>query len=145
MKMTNDEKLMVCISCGPNGEKLIERGGQLAEVLESPLYVLAVIPSGKSDIELQPRIASWQAKCSEQGATLLVKQPDHLKISDLIAKTAKDHGITQLIIGQCGQTRWQEIMQGSIVNELLKKVEEIDLHVVSVERNDVLTPVSVGV
>ncbi|MFS0724400.1 hypothetical protein [Paenibacillus sp. 1P07SE] len=143
--MTNEEKLMVCISCGPNGERLIDRGSQLAEVLESPLYVLAVTPAGKSQVDLQPRIASWQAKCSEQGATLIVKQPEHLKITELIAKTAKEHGITQLILGQCGQTRWQEITQGSIVNELLKKIEDIDLHVVSVERNDVLTPASVGV
>lgn len=143
--MMNDEKLMVCISCGPNGEKLIDRGSQLAEVLESPLFVLAVTPSGKSEAELQPRVASWQAKCSEQNATLIVRKPEHQKITELIAKTAKDHGITQLIIGQCGQTRWQEIMQGSIVNELLKRIEDIDLHVVSVERNDVLTPVSVGV
>lgn len=134
--MANNEKIMVCVYYGPHGERLIRRGGELAKLLQCPLYVLSVIPVRDDvlDQEQEKFMAAWQTTCDEYGATFIAKMNVDRKAADIIAETARNHHITQLIIGQSGQTRWQEITQGSFVNELLNRIGETDLHIVAVQR-----------
>ncbi|WP_339217689.1 universal stress protein [Paenibacillus sp. FSL W7-1332] len=136
--LLNNEKILVCVYYGPNGERLIRRGGELARLLQCPLFVLSVIPLREDELDqAQERyMAEWQMKCDEYGATFIVKTNEDRKASEIIAETAKNHQITQLIIGQSGQTRWQEITRGSFVNELLNQIGETDLHIVAVQRMD---------
>lgn len=136
--MLNNERILVCVYYGPNGEGLIRRGGELARLLQCPLFVLSVIPKRENELDqAQERyMAEWQTKCDEYGATFIVKTNEDRKASEIIAETAKNLHITQLIIGQSGQTRWQEITRGSIVNELLNQIGETDLHIVAVQRMD---------
>ncbi|WP_256710644.1 universal stress protein [Paenibacillus sp. FSL H8-0548] len=134
--MKNKEKLMVCVYYGPHGERLIRRAGQLAKLLQSPLFVLSVIPVQEDELdpEQERMMAAWKLKCEEWGATFIVKPNENRKSSEMIAETATHLEITQLIIGQSGQTRWQEITHGSFVNELLHRIGETDLHIVAVQR-----------
>lgn len=136
--LLNNEKILVCVYYGPNGERLIRRGGELANLLQCPLFVLSVIPLRENELDqTQERyMAEWQMKCDEYGATFIVKPNKDRKASEIIAETAKNLHITQLIIGQSGQTRWQEITRGSFVNELLNQIGEMDLHIVAVQRMD---------
>lgn len=138
ISLLNNEKILVCVYYGPNGERLIRRGGELARLLQCPLFVLSVIPLRENELDqAQERyMAEWQMKCDEYGATFIVKTNEDRKASEIIAETAKNHHITQLIIGQSGQTRWQEITRGSFVNELLNQIGETDLHIVAVQRMD---------
>ncbi|WP_373232830.1 universal stress protein [Cohnella sp.] len=132
--MENKEKFMVCVYYGPNSERLIRRGGELAKLFRCPLFVLSVIPVQEDtlDPEQKRMMAAWKLKCEEWGATFIVKSNENRKACEIIAETAKRLQITQLIIGQSGQTRWQEITHGSFVNELLNRIEETDLHIVAV-------------
>ncbi|MEC0310817.1 universal stress protein [Paenibacillus lautus] len=136
--LLNNEKILVCVYYGPNGERLIRRGGELARLLQCPLFVLSVIPLREDELDqAQERyMAEWKMKCDEYGATFIVKTNEDRKASEIIAETAKNHHITQLIIGQSGQTRWQEITRGSFINELLNQIGETDLHIVAVQRMD---------
>ncbi len=36
--MLSSEKIMVCVYHAPNGERLIQRGGQLAALCQCPLF-----------------------------------------------------------------------------------------------------------
>ncbi|WP_052737279.1 hypothetical protein [Paenibacillus algorifonticola] len=65
----------------------------------------------------------------------MTKTRGNHKVSDVIADTAKQLQITQLIIGHPGMTRWQEIWNGSIVNELLKKIGVIDIHIIALQES----------
>ncbi|MHA6481734.1 universal stress protein [Paenibacillus sp. strain BS8-2] len=136
--MSTDEKLMVCVSYGPNGEKLIGRGAELANFFRCPLYVLSVIPVKEDELapEQEEWLTRWRHLCEERGATLLIKTSGSTKPAQIIAEAAKSLHISQLIIGQSPQSRWQEIMQGSFVNELLNQIGAIDLHIVAVSRLD---------
>ncbi|GIP17349.1 hypothetical protein J40TS1_29910 [Paenibacillus montaniterrae] len=131
--MICDEKIMVCVHYVQNGERLIRRGGELSQLFESPLYVLSVISEQDEHDQAQAR-SHWQRICEEWGAELIIKPRGHKKVAEAIAEAAKQCGITQLIIGQSAQTRWQEIMHGSIINELLNRLDGVDIHVVAVQR-----------
>ncbi|GAE07499.1 osmosensitive K+ channel histidine kinase KdpD [Paenibacillus sp. JCM 10914] len=111
--MVNNEKIMVCVYYGPNGERLIRRGGELASLLHCPLYVLSVIPLRENELDQDQEqyIAEWKMQCEAIGATFITQSDNQRKASQIIAETAAVHQITQLIIGQTCKTRWQEIRQ----------------------------------
>lgn len=136
--MINNEKIMVCVYYGPNGERLIRRGSELAKLLNCPLIVLSVIAGQRDalDQEQERYMSLWENRCKELGVMFLVETSRGRKTAEVIVATAKRHHITQLVIGQSGQTRWQEIMQGSFINELLNRIGDIDLHIVAVQRID---------
>src|SRR5690625_6030456 len=52
----------------------------------------------------------------------------------VIAEVAYNLNITQIIIGQTPQNRWEEITKGSFSNALLREITFIDVHIVSVDR-----------
>src|SRR5699024_10428158 len=55
-------------------------------------------------------------------------------ISKAIKEVAYKHDITQVIIGERPQNRWEEITRGSFINALLKELVFVDVHIVSVDR-----------
>ncbi|MBD2845374.1 histidine kinase [Paenibacillus sp. IB182496] len=132
------EKLLVCVYYGPNGERLIRRGAELARMMGCPLDVVNVVPgaSGELDFEMERFASHWQTCCSELGADYLSEPAGSRDRAEAIAEVARKRGATQIVIGQSGQTRWQEITQGSFINELLGEIGNIDLHVVAVQRMD---------
>jgi len=134
--MTSDEKILVCVHHVPNGEQLIRRGGELSNLFHCPLYVLNITPEHASAHKQKTEglNVQWQQICDKWEATLVTKTCDAKKVVDMIADVAKQYGITQLIIGQSGQTRWQEIWHRSFINELLREMDGVDIHVVSVDR-----------
>jgi len=134
--MTSDEKILVCVHQVPNEEQLIRRGGELSNLLHCPLYVLNIDNEQTNTHEQSQHSFTelWQRKYAEWEATVITKSCDTKKVVEMITDTAKQHNITQLIIGQSGQTRWQEIMHGSIINDLLSRMDGVDLHIVSVDR-----------
>ena len=55
-------------------------------------------------------------------------------IQKVIAEVAKNYSISQIIVGQSAQSRWEEITKGSFLNVLLKEVPFVDFHIVAVQR-----------
>jgi len=132
-----DECILVCVYYGPNGERLIRRGGKIASMLNCPLYVLTVDPQpeGEWDIEKTHYIAAWKKIAGEHGADeFIIKYNEKRPVAKVIAEVSKQKNVTQIILGQTAQSRWEEITKGSLINVLLNEIPFVDLHVVSVSR-----------
>lgn len=129
----SNEKIMVCMYNWPSADTLIRRGVQLSRMLNAPLSVLSIITN--QDGGNAARQEAWKQAVAEAGAELLIQKCDGRKPSKVIADAARANDATQLIIGQCGQTRWQEITQGSFANELLSIIGDIDLHIVAADHD----------
>lgn len=133
-----DECILVCVYYGPNGERLIKRGHKLAQMLECPMYVLTVdqLPYDEFDAEKSNYIETWQEMAAELGAEQFIIRDNEPKPSvKVIAEVAHQYNVTQVIIGQTPQNRWEEITKGSFVNALQREVSSfIDIHIVSLDR-----------
>ena len=46
-----DERILVCVYYGPNGERLIKRGHKLSQIMNCPLYVMTVDPLPYDDFD----------------------------------------------------------------------------------------------
>jgi len=137
VKSQMDERILVCVYYGPNGERLIRRGYELSQLSNSPFYVLTVdrLSSDEFDAEKASYIEQWQELCDELGAEkFILKDNESRPIVKAIKEVAYKYNITQVIIGEQPQNRWEEITKGSFVNLLLRELVFVDIHVVSVDR-----------
>ncbi|HLR03519.1 MAG TPA: universal stress protein [Virgibacillus sp.] len=132
-----DESILVCTFYGPNGERLINRGYKLATTLDCPLYVLTVdpLPFDKFDEKKSGYVERWKELAEECDVEdFILKDNEKRPAAKVIAETANNLNITQIIIGQSPQNRWEEITKGSFANALLKEITFTDVHIVSVDR-----------
>lgn len=133
-----DESILVCVYYGPNGERLIRRGGKIANMLNCPLYVLTVdpLPEDELDIEKSHYIEHWKQLVKEHNAEhFYIKYNESRPVAKVIGEVARKHNITQIVLGQTAQSRWKEITKGSFINILLTEIPFVDLHIVSVSRD----------
>ncbi|MGJ9459072.1 histidine kinase [Oceanobacillus sp. CF4.6] len=132
-----DESILVCVYYGPNGERLIKRGHKLSQIMDCPLYVLTVdaLPYDEFDAEKSGYVDRWKELCDELEVEEFIIRDNEKRASvKAIAEVAHNHNITQIIIGQSPQNRWEEITKGSFVNVLLRAMSFIDIHIVSIDR-----------
>ena len=138
LKTHTDESILVCVYYGPNGERLIRRGSRLSKMLDCPLYILTVIPQSleELDAEKMDYILRWQELAKELGVEeYIIKENEKRPVYKVIAEVARQKEITQIILGQTAQSRWEEITKGSVINVLLREIPFIDLHIISVARH----------
>ncbi|HWJ78544.1 MAG TPA: universal stress protein [Niallia sp.] len=132
-----DESILVCVYYGPNGERLIKRGSKIAKMLDCPLYILTVDPKPLDDLDAEKSsyIARWKELAAHHGADAFILKDNVTKpISKVIAGVAREKNITQIVLGQTAQSRWEQIAKGSIINSLLREIPFVDLHIISVAR-----------
>lgn len=133
-----DECILVCVYYGPNGERLIRRGHKLAKVIDCPLYVLTVDPRPYDafDADKSGYIERWEELSDELGVEKFILLDNEKRPSSkAIAETAHRYNVTQVVIGQTPQNRWEEITKGSFVNALQREMTSfIDIHIVSLDR-----------
>jgi len=137
IKSRMDESILVCVYYGPNGERLIRRGNRLAQIMDCPLYVLTVdaLPYDEFDAEKSGYIDAWKELCDELDVDeFIIRDNEKRSTVKAIAGVAHNYNITQLVIGQSPQNRWEEITKGSFVNVLLRHMTFIDIHIVSLDR-----------
>ena len=133
-----DESILVCVYYGPNGERLIRRGHKMASMLDCPLYILTIdsLQYDEFDAEKSEYVERWQELAEEFDVEEFIIQDNEKRPpSKVIAEMAHKYNITQIIIGQTAQSRWEEITKGSFLNVLLREITFVDFHVVSVDRS----------
>lgn len=131
-----DESILVCVYYGPNGERLIKRGHKLADMLDCPLYILTVDarPYDEFDAEKSSYIQRWQELADKLDAEEFIIRDNARSSVRAIKEVSHNYNITQIVIGQSPQNRWEEITKGSFSNMLLRAMTFIDIHIVSIDR-----------
>lgn len=132
-----DESILVCVYYGPNGERLIRRGFKMASIMDCPLYILTIdsLPYDEFNAEKSDYVDRWKELAEElEVEEFIIRDNEKRPTAKVIAEVAHQNNITQIIIGQTAQSRWEEITKGSFMNVLLREITFVDFHVVSVDR-----------
>ncbi len=131
-KGTN-EKILVCIQYDRNAERLIRRGWRIASRLKAQLVVLNVTMKTIQEMNKQERnrLKEWERLCRQFDAHFVIEQMGGRKIPKVITDVAIENKITQIILGQSARSRWEEITKGSIVNNIMRYTDVIDIHIVA--------------
>lgn len=127
------EKILVCVNLNFNAEYLIRRGYRIAKMLKAELYVLYVNNGIDHKMEDLEKIYEISVLSNKLEAQFKVEKSKYA--ADPIVKFAKEHNITQIIIGQSARTRFHEIIRGSIVRKIMRNTKYVDVLVVADTRH----------
>ena len=122
------EKVMVCISPDKPSDKLLRRGWRIAHRLKAEV-VAVYVPQGKTTLEQQKILEVDFAFAAR--LAIPVERTHGVNISAALAAYAIEHQVTQIVIGHSARTRWRVFVQGSIINDLIRLVRDIDVLVMA--------------
>lgn len=124
------EKILVCINLNFNSEYLIRRGYRIAKMLKSDLHVIYINHDKYTrDRDKLKKLDEVSALCNKLDAAFeMLKSKDTARS---IIKFAEENGITQIVIGESARTRLHEIIRGSIVRKIMRKIKYVDILIVS--------------
>lgn len=122
------DRVMVCLSPYKASDRLLRRGWRIASRLNADIVSVFVAP---------PKISEEQRKILENDAALaktLGVKIEELPIGDVaesLAEYAHKNQVTEIVIGHSNRTPVQELLQGSIINKLIRLAKGIDILVVA--------------
>lgn len=131
-----EEKVLVLLDCDLYSPNTILRGAQLAKALKSNFEVLLLIERG-TDISDQPELelvfAESRKLCKDLGASeFKIKEFSNYKMAfKFLEKFTKKMQFTQLVLAHVAESRWEEMIQGSYANFLMKRMPFIEIHFIS--------------
>ncbi|NEQ28920.1 MAG: universal stress protein, partial [Microcoleus sp. SIO2G3] len=127
------ERVLVCVSTYPSALNLIRRGARLANYMHAPLYALFVDDPDRFLTKAESlHIETCERLCRDLGGQFI--RISHSNKAKAIATVAKDYRATQIVIGESQRSRWKALLKGSLTQQLLKSLENIDVHIIATEK-----------
>jgi two-component system sensor histidine kinase KdpD len=125
------ERIMVAVTAAPGTDMLLRRAARIAARVKGDLDVVHVA-SDSSRASNRKAIEALKDLANNVGARWHELQADDSAAA--ITGFAREHQITQIVIGSSQRSRWQELMGGgSIVRRIIREAGEvgIDVHVIA--------------
>jgi two-component system sensor histidine kinase KdpD len=129
------ERILACISEDPRGAGLVRYAKRLAERLHAPFVALSVESRRTAQLteEERDRIADTLRLAQALDGEAATIPGGTRRIADDILSYAHANNITHIIIGKSTRSRWFEIVNGSVVHDLVRGAGNISVHVLAGE------------
>jgi two-component system sensor histidine kinase KdpD len=138
------ERIMVCIGPDALSVKLVRVAKRMSGGLKAhwaAIYIenerhYRLNKEGQEAVERTLRLAE------RMGGTPHIIQ-GHQRAADEILTYARENGITKIIVGKTPRPRWQEILWGTLADQLIRGSADIDVYIVtgdSEERKTLTSP-----
>ena len=128
------ERVLVCISTYPNTVQLLRRGARVANYMHARFYVLYVNEPDRFLTKAESlHIATCERLCQEFGGEFI--QVRDYNVIKAIAQTAQQYRITQIVMGESQKSRWQIFWKGSLTQQILRLLKNVDIHIISTSRS----------
>jgi len=130
------ERYLVGLSLSPETPRVLRRAARMAARSKADLRSLLIMPDSDISEQAGREIEELKKLSHDLGVVFLEKSGS--KIADIMVETAFEHQITQIVIGASKRSRKDELLKGSIVNQVLRKVGPmgIDVHVIGIRDYD---------
>ncbi len=125
------ERILVCISSHPLSERLVRAGRRLADELNGEWFVVYVETPDRMEFSAphSQRVARSMRLAEQLGASVqMISGPT---IPEAVIDFARRHNITKIVAGKPLRSRWQELLSGSVVDEIIRRSGSIDVYVIS--------------
>ena len=126
------ERILVAVTAAPGTDAIVRRASRMAARIKADLHVLHVVAGDgarRSDAE---QLTILRQVTSDVGADWTEMQADDP--AQAVIDLARDHQITQIVVGSSSRSRWQELKGGgSIVRKISRLAADagIDVHIIA--------------
>jgi two-component system sensor histidine kinase KdpD len=128
------ERVLVCISPSPHAGQLVRAGRRLATRLGAEWIVVFVETPAAAKLSQADRDRVVQTlRLAEQLGADTVTLPGSTMSEEILAY-ARARNVSKIVIGKPARTLWKRIVLGSIVDALVRGSGEIDIYVVSADK-----------
>ncbi len=134
------ERIMVCVSPGPDSARLVRAAKRMADQLGAP-WVAAWVETPaqlRLPAEVRDRVTRTLRLAEQLGAETFTLPGQ--KMSEAILAFAHDRNVTKIVVGKPRRRLWTRILLGSIVDTLVQGSGDIDIYVISAEREQGVSP-----
>jgi two-component system sensor histidine kinase KdpD len=112
----------------------IQTQGYLAFIRDVTLFLKFGSKAKQRRAEAQRHMEEHALLAEDLGAEV-IRISSH-DIAHALIEVARQHHITQIVLGQPARKWWEEVLRGSTVNRLLRLSSDIDIHLVPVRRDE---------
>ena len=124
------ERLLVCVGPSPSSRKLVRATRRLADVLDASWVALHVSTPGISPPERERVARHLEFAQTLGGEVQTVTAPS---LVEAAARFAEAENITKIVAGKPLARRWQDVLTGTVVDQILQRTQGIDFLVVGGE------------
>jgi two-component system sensor histidine kinase KdpD len=128
------ERILVCVDSELSGPRLVRAARRMAAGLRAEWIVVTVETPGhtRQPEAERDRIIPTLRLAEQLGAETAVLSGT--KICQALLAYARTRNVTKIVVGKPAQPRWQGLLLGSTVDELVRHSGEIDVYVISGDR-----------
>ncbi len=129
-----NERLLVCVGPSPFSARLVRATRRIAGSLKAPWVAVHVETPAESRLSDKEREQLSQTlNLVEQLGGETATLSGH-SLTDELIHYARGRNVTKIIVGKPTQPRWKEWLRGSLVYELTRKCGDIDVYVITGDR-----------
>ena len=130
------ERLLVCIGPSPSSSRLVRAAKRMAEGLGAEWIVAYVETPAQTRLspDARDRVAQTMRLAEQLGAE--THTLTGARMSDEILAFARARNVSKIVVGKPERPLWRRIAAGSIVDTLVQGSGEIDVYVISGDRDE---------
>ncbi len=126
------ERILVCVSEDPRAAGLVRYTKRVADRVHAPWTAISIETRRSLQLsdEQRDRLADTLRLAEALGGEALTIPGVGRRIADDIISFSHANNVTQIIIGKSTRSRWFEIVQGSVVHDLVRRAGNISVNVI---------------
>ena len=132
------ERVLVCVGDGGDTAGLVRHAKRVADRLHAPAVALHVETGRTAALDDKRRdgIADALRLAGRLGMETVTVPTGGRRVADDVLAYAREHNVTQILIGKAKRPRWFEWLNGSVVFDLVRRAGDISVHVIAVKADD---------
>ena len=132
------ERVLVCVGHGGDTAGLVRHAKRVADRLHAPAVALHVETGRTAALDDRSRdgIAEALRLAGRLGMETVTVPTGGRRVADDVLAYAREHNVTQILIGKAKRPRWFEWLNGSVVFDLVRRAGDISVHVIAVKADD---------
>jgi two-component system, OmpR family, sensor histidine kinase KdpD len=124
------ERIAVAVRAEQRDARLIRRGARIAQRLKADLIVVHVKSRAYEAAALDV-LNELEGLTREFGGSWQVLEGT--QVASSLVTFLRREDATQIIVGESHRSRWQEIVSGSVIQEIMRRTHGIDVYVIADE------------
>jgi two-component system sensor histidine kinase KdpD len=128
------DRVMVAIDHRPIARNLLRTAWRLGHALRADsIMAVTVVDREALEADQQRRLRANLTLAEDLGIEVheLRGAGSRLAIGDALVQFAREHHVTQLVLGQSARNRFQILLRGSVINHVLRHAANVDLYIVA--------------
>lgn len=126
------ERLLVCISGSPFGERLLRITRRLAGEMKAPWHAVYVETPGSDRFTRENRERIWHDLRLAENMGAQVASLTSASVAEALVEYAGRHHVTKMVVGKPAKARWRELLHPPVVDQIIRLSGHIDVFVVSI-------------